>query len=639
MKTPRRGRSRAFATVLFTAFIAAAGPPDTPVADAAMRGDLEAVRALVRAGADVNSSHGDGMTALHWAAERGDVALASLLLQAGARVDAGTRIGRYQPLHLAVRQGHREVALALLQAVADPVARTTNSGVTPLHLAAAAGDPVIVSALLERGADPEVTEGAWDQTPLVFAAAEDRAEAIRVLIAAGADPNRRSRWVDVVEQDEADRAAGARLTAALEEFRAAEGGGPDWVPSSAQVQAAVQMSRDVQRNWPNVPAAGAASADAADREAEADEQAEKPEEAEGGKALGGKPEGGPVEPEKAEPDEGSPPSYAELVHGWGGLAPLHHAVRQGQAEAVRALLEGGADIDLPSGGDGSTPLLMATINGQFDVAMILVEAGADPNIASHAGTTPLYGVIDRQWAPNASYAQPIEHLHQRTTYLEMMQALLEAGADPNARLETHLWYMEYTFRRIGIDTRGATPFFRAAHALDVPAMKLLVQYGADPNIPTRRPPGALTWGEQVPDNVEDRSGLAPVPVGGPGVYPIHAAAGFGGRFVAVALNPWRHVPDGWVPALRYLVDELGADVNARDYLGYNAVHHAAGRGDNAAIEFLVSRGADPSAVARSGQTPVDMANGPVSLGAAPYPKTIALLESLGVKGNYECAYC
>ena len=614
---------RMLAAIGFAALTGGGVPPDAPVADAAQRDDVETVRALVRSGADVNAAQGDGMTALHWAAEHGDAELAEILLVAGANPEAGTRIGGYTALHIAAREGRTAVAIALIAAGADPMTRSTNSGVTPLHLAAAAGDVEVIRAMLARGADPDVEEGAWRQTPLIFAAANNRARAIRVLLDAGADPDGRARWVDTAEQDRADRAAGQRLTEALDEFRERAGGGRDWKPTPRQVQAAVDLSREVQRNWPDIPTPDELEEgeDSVTDESGEDVAIEDPDEA------------------ADELSDGEEPSYAELVHGWGGLGPLHHAVRQGHTAAVEALLEGGAAIDLPTGGDHTTPLLMATINGQFDVAMLLLERGADPNVASHAGTTPLYAAIDRQWAPKASYAQPVEHQQQRTTYLEVMEALLDAGANPDARLETHLWYMEFTFQRIGIDTRGATPFFRAAHALDVPAMKLLVRYGADPGIPTRRPPGEIRWGAQVPENVEDPSGLPPVPVGGPGVYPLHAVAGFGGTSHARHLNARRHVDGGWLPAVRYLVDELGADVNARDYLGFNAVHHAASRGDDDMIRFLVSRGADPTAVARSGQTAVDVANGPVSLGASPFPHTIELLESFGVEGNYSCAYC
>ena len=52
---------------------------EAPVADAAQRGDVDAVRALLREGADVNAAQGDGMTALHWAAHSGDVELAAVL--------------------------------------------------------------------------------------------------------------------------------------------------------------------------------------------------------------------------------------------------------------------------------------------------------------------------------------------------------------------------------------------------------------------------------------------------------------------------------------------------------------------------------------------------------------------------------
>ena len=128
-----------------------------------------------------------------------------------------------------------------------------------------------------------------------------------------------------------------------------------------------------------------------------------------------------------------------------------------------------------------------------------------------------------------------------------------------------------------------------------------------------------------------------MPVGGPGAYPIHAASGIG-YGEGFAANIHRVVPDGWMPAVRYLVEELGADVNMRDHNGYTPLHHAAARGDDEMIRYLVEKGADVKAVARTGQTTVDMANGPVER-ISPFPSTIVLLESLGAVNNHRCVSC
>ena len=87
-----------------------------------------------------------------------------------------------------------------------------------------------------------------------------------------------------------------------------------------------------------------------------------------------------------------------------------------------------------------------------------------------------------------------------------------------------------------------------------------------------------------------------------------------------------------------LLMERGADVNARDLNGYSPVHHAAARGDNELILYLVSKGADVTVVSRRGQTTADMANGPVQR-ISPFPETVALLEKLGSKNNHRCMSC
>src|SRR5918996_2102639 len=95
-----------------------------PVADAAMKGDREAVRTLLKQGADVNQPQGDGMTALHWAATGGHADLVETLLYAGANVRATTRLGAYTPLHLASQNGHAAIVGALVKAGADVNAPT-----------------------------------------------------------------------------------------------------------------------------------------------------------------------------------------------------------------------------------------------------------------------------------------------------------------------------------------------------------------------------------------------------------------------------------------------------------------------------------------------------------------------------------
>ena len=145
-------RRRALVAFGLVALMAAAPAPDAPVADAAMRGDVEAVKELIRRGADVNAAQGDGMTALHWAGAVDNAEMVAVLVRAGAKLETGTRIGNFTPLHVAAREGSEAAVRALIQAGASASAAST-TGVTPLHEAALGGNVNVVGQLISAGAD------------------------------------------------------------------------------------------------------------------------------------------------------------------------------------------------------------------------------------------------------------------------------------------------------------------------------------------------------------------------------------------------------------------------------------------------------------------------------------------------------
>jgi uncharacterized protein len=547
-------------TALAVAFAAAVGAQQSaPIADAASKGDREAVRALIKKGLDVNAAQGDGTTALHWAAMKGDAELTQMLIYAGANLRATTRIGAYTPLFLAARGGYSDVVSALVAAGADVKTATAN-GTTPLMIAAAAGDTKTVTTLIENGSDVNTRESYSGETPLMFAAGFNRAEAAKLLLARGADPKLTTKVTDL-----------SALTAPEEEQMARQNSNRPQAQRPAEIPGATRSYR-----------------------------------------------------------------YNELISTQGGISALLLATRQGYVDTVNVLLDGGADINQLNAGDRTSPLLMAIINGHFDLAKSLLEKGANPNLAAFNGVAPLFAVVNMQWAPKSLYPNSKAYQQQQTTYLELMQALLEKGADPNARVQRKVWYQSYNSDYAGVDESGATPFWRAAYANDVAAMRLLVANGADPNIPTFKPGGRPFAGEGV-RQTQDVSGLPPIPYGGPGVMPLHAASGVG-YGEGFAANSHRYAPTGFLPAIKYLVDELGADVNAVDHEGNTPLHLAASRGDTESILFLVSRGADVTRVNREGNTTADMANGPVQR-VQPFPGTLALLEKLGAKNNHRCITC
>lgn len=531
------------------------------------------------------SANGDDVP-IAAAAEARQIENVRTLLKQGADVNAAQADGM-TALHWAAWHGDVPLATMLLTAGANVRATTRIGDYTPLHLASQRGQAQVMNALIGAGSDVSARTGTG-ATPLLFAARAGDVEGISRLIAAGADVNARE---------------------------------------NAHGQTALMIAAGLDRAEV-VTLLMARSADAALTSTSVDLRAlTAPSDAAGRR---------PQAEGNAVPGLTRPYTYNELIGAQGGLTALHFAARQGSTRAARALMAGGANVHAPSPADRSTPLLVAIINGHFDLAAEMIEHGADPNATNEAGVSPLYAIINVQWAPIAAYPQPRAHLQQTRSHLDMLKLVLERGADPNVRINRKVWFSSYNFDQSSVDEAGATPFWRAAYASDVDAMKLLVRYGADPSIPTVRLP-ARRSPEDPARAAEDRSGVPAIPVGGPNVTALQAAAGVGYGF-GFAGNSHHVAPAGMLAAVKYLVDEAGQDVNAVDADGNTAVHHAAARGDNEMIVFLVSRGADVTRVNRAGQTTIDMANGPVQR-VQPFPETIALLAKLGAKNSNKCVSC
>ena len=184
----------------------------------------------------------------------------------------------------------------------------------------------------------------------------------------------------------------------------------------------------------------------------------------------------------------------------------------------------------------------------------------------------------------------------RLDRMRVLRSLLAYGADVNGRnsMEEPRW-SGARYRR---HMTGATAFLLAAKSADVEVLRLLLEHGADPTVDT-----------------EDD------------ITPLMAAAG-----ISWASNQDRASEEQVLEAVRLLVEELGADVNAVSEVGETALHAAAYRGANRVVRYLVDRGANLDVVALDGRTPLRVADG-VEYGNsfAAHPHTAALLRELGAQ--------
>jgi len=282
----------------------------------------------------------------------------------------------------------------------------------------------------------------------------------------------------------------------------------------------------------------------------------------------------------------------------GGLSALSYAARDGRMEAVQALVEAGANVNQVTESDKTSPMIMALINGHYDVAKYLLEHGADPNLANADGLAPLYAVVDMRFAPVGWVPNPHTD-REKTDSLDLMKELIAKGANVNQRLVRKLWFRPNTHNTQWVIAAGATPFWRAAESSDIDAMKILKNAGADHTI----------------TNLDGDTALI-------------VAAGIGW-----AAGQSQNAPGKWMETVKYLVEDLKMDVNAKDDFDYTALHGAAFRGDNEMVQYLVDHGGAPSLSVKSfrGQAPSDMANGQIVNADLPieHADTVALVVKLG----------
>jgi ankyrin repeat protein len=527
---------------------------------AAKTQDWDQVETLLKTrDADVNATSADGATALAWAAHWDQVPTAKQLLRAKADPNIANDYG-VTPLQLAVKNRGLEMVKLLLDRGADPDAGTW-SGVTPIMTAAKTGDADVIKALIKADANVNASEPRRGQTGLMWAIAFGYPEAARVLVESGAD-------VDA---------------------------------------STVSLQRDFS----------------------------------------------PMELE----------AYTANVSGTeqGGYTPLMFAARNGDIATAKLLLERGADVNADSQSDGPA-LVLAVAAGHEELAMFLLEAGADPNLGDSGEVTPLHYALrdgmkilhgynvsagpqvcnfggdptrckplgglsaqERELLADPTsdlYVEdeevdPREPLPGRTMH-RLVEALLDAGADPNARMKFPPAHLRLA-RLSMLNLTGATPFFLAAAAQDVEAMDvMLAREDVNPLITTSI--NENIFFDQMEVYADDNQILG-------NASSLMVAVGMGRKSDFSADEEQRAIE-----AAEELI-HLGADVNEATASGWTPLHAAAYIGANKMIEFLVANGAEINVMNACGQTPISLALGTSVAGlldrTVPQVDTAELILELG----------
>jgi ankyrin repeat protein len=442
-------------SIMFLSAAALSAAGKSPVADAAMRGDKAAVRALILQKADVNAPQVDGATALHWAARGDDLELADVLLRAGAKVSAANEEGA-TPLFLAAENGSAPMIEKLIKAGADPNAPLTRSGDTALMMTARTGSAAAVKVLLDHNAQVNARETWGGTTALMWAVSEHHPGVVKLLVASGADVNAKSNFVPSASGRgfEGTSPVAAKPNQPVEEF------------ASGLLTPLMFAAREDDLESARLLIQGGADVNAAGGD--------------GKDALGLALFNGSYQVADLLIDSHANVNHADAQR----FTPLFWAVDRRNMETapnfpwmvttdplpvIKKLLDAGANTNalvnatprarMREGSPRivfSTALMRAAFSGDIELVKLLLAHGADPHIASTDRETPLMA------ASGTGFINGYHRVRPPAERLAVVKLLVEQGEDVNAA-----------------DSYGITPLMVAANLGDIEIVKFLIERGAD----------------------------------------------------------------------------------------------------------------------------------------------------------------
>lgn len=462
---------------------------DARLAEAAMKQDISAVRALLAQGADVNAPGNDGTPALHWIVRVDDVETARLLVRAGA--DA-TRADRYgvTPLYLACANGNAAMIRLLLEGGADPN-KSDPTGETPLMTAVRAGTLDAVRVLLERGAMLDARDPTFQQTALMLAVRQNHPEVVRFLVQRGADVNARTRTGEPPRWVLPNSVPGFGHGVGIVRGGLPERGSRAPIPGG--LSPLLYAARDGRLETARILVTAGADVNESD--------------ANGITPLVMAISNSHVDVARFLMDHGADINASD----WYGRTPLWTAVetrnmdvdnatfensidREPLFALIEALIDRGANPNVRmkevppirramlrvTGSlswvdfTGQTPFLTAALSGDLRVMRLLLAHGADPHIPTIAGTTALMAAAGVNWVVAQTYDEGPKAL------LEAVQLCWELGMDVNA-----------------VNSMGLTALHGAANRGSDDIIRFLVEKGANLDVKDKEGRTPLTWAEGV----------------------------------------------------------------------------------------------------------------------------------------------